>query len=60
VRKVREKLAVGRQTIHKFCMERFSLKKLKEIDGKEQYFVEISNRFLSSENLGTAVGINRA
>jgi hypothetical protein len=34
-------------------MERFNLKKLKEVDGKEQCRVEISNRFATLE-------INRA
>jgi hypothetical protein len=31
-------------------MERFSLKKLNEIWGKEQYRVDISNRFSALEN----------
>jgi hypothetical protein len=32
-------------------MERFNLKKLNEVKGKEQYRVEISNRFAALENL---------
>jgi hypothetical protein len=40
-------------------MERFNLKKLKEVDGKEQYRVEISNRFTDLENLDTEVDIYR-
>jgi hypothetical protein len=32
-------------------MERFNLKKLNEVEGKEQYRVEISNRFPSLESL---------
>jgi hypothetical protein len=32
-------------------MERFNLKKLNEVEGKEQYLVEISNRFAALENL---------
>jgi hypothetical protein len=31
-------------------MERFSFKKLNEVEGKEQYHVEISNRVLALEN----------
>jgi hypothetical protein len=31
-------------------MERFNHKKLNEVDGKEQYHVEISNRFAALEN----------
>jgi hypothetical protein len=32
-------------------MERFNLRKLNEVEGKEQYCVEISNRFAALENL---------
>jgi hypothetical protein len=31
-------------------MERFNLKKLNEVEGKEQYHVEISNTFADLEN----------
>jgi hypothetical protein len=41
-------------------MERFSLKKLNEVEGKQQYHVEISNWFTALENLDTEVDINRA
>jgi hypothetical protein len=40
-------------------MERFNLKKLNEVEDKEQYCVEISNRFTDMEKLDTEVGINR-
>jgi hypothetical protein len=40
-------------------MERFSLKKLNEMEGKEQYNIEISNRFAALEKLETEVDINR-
>jgi hypothetical protein len=36
-------------------MERFNLKKLNEVDSKEQYRVDISNRFVALENLDTEV-----
>jgi hypothetical protein len=36
-------------------MERFNLKKLSEVEGKERYCVEISNRFAALENLDTDV-----
>jgi hypothetical protein len=39
---------------------RFILKKLNEVQGKEQYRVEISHRFAAFENLDTEVDINRA
>jgi hypothetical protein len=51
VAKVNERLAVSKQTTTDF--ERFSLKKLNEVQGKEQYHVEISNRFTALENLKT-------
>jgi hypothetical protein len=41
-------------------MEWFSLKKLNEVEGKEQYHVEVSNRFAALEDLGTEVEINSA
>jgi hypothetical protein len=34
-------------------MERLNPKKLNEVEGKEEYRVEISNRFAASENLET-------
>jgi hypothetical protein len=40
-------------------MERFSLK-LNVVGGRDQYHVEISNRFTALENLDTEVDINRA
>jgi hypothetical protein len=39
--KVRKRLAVSKQTMHRIHMERFNLEKL-EVDGKEQYRVEMS------------------
>jgi hypothetical protein len=51
VAKVRERLAVSKQTMQKFYMERFNYKKSNEVEGKEQYWVEISNSFAALENL---------
>jgi hypothetical protein len=39
-------------------MERFNLKKLKEVKGKEKYRVEVSNRFAALEDLDAGVEIN--
>jgi hypothetical protein len=36
---------VNKQRLQKFHKERFNLKKLYEVEGKEQYHVEVSNRF---------------
>jgi hypothetical protein len=49
VEKVRERLAVSKQTTHRVPMERFNLKKLNEVEDKERYRVEISNRFAPLE-----------
>jgi hypothetical protein len=53
VAKIRERLAVN-----KFHMEKFNLKKLNEVEGKEKYCVEVSNRFAALEDLDTEVEIN--
>jgi hypothetical protein len=45
VAKFRERLAMNKRGSHKLHMERFNLKKLNEIKGKEKYHVEVSNRF---------------
>jgi hypothetical protein len=58
VAKVRERLAVSKQTTHRARIEKFNLKKLNKIEGKEQYRVEITNRFAALENLDTQVDIN--
>jgi hypothetical protein len=60
VEKVRERLAVSKQTRHVDHMKRFSLKKLIEVEGKEQYRIEISNRFAALENLDAEQDFNRA
>jgi hypothetical protein len=39
-------------------MERFNLKKLNEVEGKEKYRVEVSNKFAALEDLDTEVEIN--
>jgi hypothetical protein len=60
VAKFRERLIMSKQTMHRFHMERFNLQKLNEVEGKEQYLVEISNTFAALENLIAEVDINRA
>jgi hypothetical protein len=47
VAKVRVRLAVSMFTMHGFHMEKFNLKKLNDAEGKEQYRVEVLNRFTS-------------
>jgi hypothetical protein len=60
VAKVRERLAVNKQWSHRFHTQRFNLKKLNEVESKEQYCFEISNRFASLEGLDAEVKINSA
>jgi hypothetical protein len=60
VAKVWERLAVNKQRSHRFHMERFNLKKLNEVGGKEQYQVEVSNRFAALEDLDAEVEIDSA
>jgi hypothetical protein len=58
--KVRERLAVNKQRSQRFHLERFNLKKLNEVEGKEQVRVEVSNRFAALEDLDAEVEINSA
>jgi hypothetical protein len=41
-------------------MERFNLKKLNEVEGMEEFRVEVSNRFAALEDFDTEVEINSA
>jgi hypothetical protein len=60
VAKVRERLAVNKQRSHRFHMERFNLKKLNKVEGKEQYRAEVSNRFAALKDLDVELEINSA
>jgi hypothetical protein len=60
VAKVRGRLAVNKQRSQRFDMERFSLKKLNDVEDKEQFRVEVSNGFAAFEDLDTEVDINSA
>jgi hypothetical protein len=58
--KVRERLAVNKHISHRFHMERFNLKKLNEVEGKERYCVEVSYRFAALEDMNAEVEVNSA
>jgi hypothetical protein len=58
VAKIRERIAVNKQGSHTFHMERFNLKKLNDVESKETYRIEVSNRFTALEDLDTEVEIN--
>jgi hypothetical protein len=51
---------VSKQTIHRFNIESFDLKKLSKLEAKEQYHVEISSRLAALENLDTEEDITTA
>jgi hypothetical protein len=60
VAKVRERVAVNKQRSQRFNTKRFNLKELNNVEGKEQFRVEVSNRFAALEDLDTEVEINSA
>jgi hypothetical protein len=55
VANVRERLAVNKHRSQRYHMDRFNLKTLNEEEGKEQYRVEVSNRFTALEDLDNEV-----
>jgi hypothetical protein len=60
VAEVGERLAISKQLMQKFDMERFNLWKLNEAESEEHYQIKNSNRFAALENLEDDVDINRA
>jgi hypothetical protein len=60
VAKLKDKLTMNKQGTHTFHMERFSLKKLNEVEGKERYRFEISSKFSALEVLNAEEEINSA
>jgi len=57
---VRERLAVNQQAAQKFDVEIFNLRKLNELEVKEKYKIEITNRFAALGNLNVDEDVNRA
>jgi hypothetical protein len=53
----RGRLAVNKQGLYKFHLERFYLKNLNQVESKEKYCVEVSNRFAALEDLNAKVDI---
>jgi hypothetical protein len=60
VAKVRERLAVNKQRSHSLHTQRFNPKKLNYVEVKEQFHVEVSNRFAAWKDLDAEVEINSA
>jgi hypothetical protein len=59
VAKVRKRLSVSKQQHRKFDVERCNLKKLCEVQVREQYHSKILNKFAALENFINSEGINR-
>jgi len=51
VAKVRERLVVNKEEAQKFEVQRFNLWKLSELEVREEYQINNSNRFTALENL---------
>jgi hypothetical protein len=60
VAKVWERLAVRKEAAQKFDGERFNLRKLKDLEVRKPYRIEITNRFAALENVSDDEYINRA
>jgi hypothetical protein len=60
VAKVRESLTVNKRRSQRFQTERFNLKKLNEVEGKEKYRTEVSNQFAPLKDLDAEAEINIA
>jgi hypothetical protein len=58
--KLSERISVSKRARQKFDVERFDLKKLNDVQVKEKYQVEISNRFAALESLNESFDINNA
>jgi hypothetical protein len=60
VAKLKERISVSKPARQKFDIERFDLKKLDDVEVKEKYQVEISNRFAALEKLDESFDIKNA
>ena len=58
IAKVRKRLVVGKQAAQRFDRQRFNLRKLNEPEVREQYQIEITNRFAVLENLNDDEDVN--
>jgi hypothetical protein len=58
VAELRERNSISKRARQKFDLERFDLKKPDDVEVKEKYQVEISNRFAALENLDESFDIN--
>ena len=59
IEKVMERLTVGKQAARRFDRQRFSLRKRNEPEVREQYQIEIINRFAALEKMNDNEDVNR-
>ena len=59
IAEVRERLAMGKPAAQRFDRQGFNLRSLNEPDCREQYQIEITNRFAALENLNDEEDVNR-
>jgi hypothetical protein len=52
VARIRERLAVSKQSSQRHLREMFKLKKMNEVEGKEKYRIEVSNSFTAYRRYG--------
>jgi len=60
VAKVRERLAVSKQGVKKFDVDRFNPRALNELEVRKHHQIKISNRFATLNNLSDIEDISRA
>jgi hypothetical protein len=58
--KLRERISVSKRARQNFDLERFDLKNLNDVEVKEKYQVEISNRFAALESLDESFDMKNA
>jgi hypothetical protein len=58
--KLREKISVRKQARQKFDLEVFDVKNLGDVEVKEKYQLEISNRFAALQSVDESFDINNA
>jgi hypothetical protein len=60
VAKLRERISISKWARQKFYLGLFELRKLDDIEVKEEYQVGISNKFVTLENLDESLDIGSA
>jgi hypothetical protein len=60
VAKLRERISLNKRARQNFDLETFDLKNLNDVEVKEKYQLEISNRFAALESLDVSFDINNA